>query len=215
SMRAHASDSNALRAASTAAATSSTPASATSASGSPVTGLYVVNVRPLAASTQSPPMCRRFGARRSTPISAVAMVSSRLWRAPLGRPCRPVGLPTLELRLSLLDVSGQPLARVLALEQQLLELALHGQRLGQRKLRAGLDRPLDVPHRLGRPVRRRELRGVLQHFLQEGVARLRIVDVVNDAEIPRLVELERAAGRHELDRPGLAHQPGEPLRPAR
>src|SRR5687768_7467578 len=75
----------------------------------------------------------------------------------------------LEDGLPLLDVGGDAFLRVLALEEQGLELALDGEAVLERDLRAGLHRPLDVADRHRRHVRRRELGRVLDDLRHERI----------------------------------------------
>src|SRR5437763_12576903 len=65
-----------------------------------------------------------------------------------------------EQRHPLLVEGRDPLPRILALEQLLLQLALERLPRRERQLRAGLHGALDEPHRPGRLVRRAELPGV-------------------------------------------------------
>src|SRR5467141_2651361 len=87
------------------------------------------------------------------------------------------GLLAAEVRLALLDVSRQPFLRIVALEQLLLQLALHRQRALERDLDAGLDRSLDAADGLGGLVRRAELLGVLLDLVEELVVRGGLPDV--------------------------------------
>src|SRR5207245_7818897 len=96
-----------------------------------------------------------------------------------------------------LDVGVEPLARVLGLEQLLLQLALQGQGLGERDLAARDDAPLDPSDRRARLVRRAEFPRVGHHLAPPVV---RLEDAGDQTERGRLVEGEGAAGRHQLDR---------------
>src|SRR5690348_11880501 len=62
-----------------------------------------------------------------------------------------------KLRHLLVDVGVEPFLRVLALEEQLLQLALDRERFGERHFRSRLHGALDVADGLRRLVRRREL----------------------------------------------------------
>src|SRR5207249_1047395 len=133
---------------------------------------------------------------------------------------RPAGsryrsLATGEVSLPLLDVGGEPFLRVLALEQELLQLALHGQRRLERDLRAALHRALDAAHGLRRLVRRAELLGVLLHLVHELLRARGLPDLVHEPELLRLLEAEDVAGDHELDGLALVDEPRHALRAAR
>src|SRR4051812_43996191 len=124
-------------------------------------------------------------------------------------PCgsEPASIPP-EFRLALRDVGVEALAGVGALEELLLELAFDGEAALEGDLGAGLHGALDPADRLGRLVRRAELLGVLVDLAQEVV---RLVDVVDDADAHRLLEVDQAAGDHEVDRQALAHAAGQAL----
>src|SRR5687767_4556821 len=126
-IEAHAPDSKAPRAAFTARSRSSRPASAISASGSPVAGFVVENRLPEAAGTNSPPMKRSVLSSCATGVSVASLLS-------------------LELRDPLLLVRGDPFLRILALEEELLELPLHGEGRLHREVPARLHGPLDAAH---------------------------------------------------------------------
>src|SRR5690606_28125819 len=115
---------------------------------------------------------------RLTPTPADVREDRPRPRAPQRRSSRtPVlasGSLTHEDRLPLLRVRGQPLPRIVALEEELLQLPLDRQPLGDRHLPTGLHRALDVTHRLRRPGRRREAPRVLEHLVQELLAARRI-----------------------------------------
>jgi len=116
------------------------------------------------------------------------------------------GSITAEFRLALRDVGVQTLAGVRALEELLLELPLDGEAALEGDLGAGLHRALDPAHRLGRLVRRAELLGVLVDLTEEVVA---VENRVDDADPLRLLEVDQAAGDHQLDRLALAHPAGQ------
>src|SRR5829696_1950078 len=122
--------------------------------------------------------------------------------------CFAIGSIAPELGLALADVGFEPLAGVRALEELLLELALDGEAALERHLGAGLHGPLDPADRLGCLVRRAELAGVLVDLPGEVVA---LEDVVDDADPLRLLEVDQAAGDHQLDRRALADAAGEAL----
>src|SRR5689334_5782789 len=65
-----------------------------------------------------------------------------------------------KLRHFLVDVGVEAFLRILALEEQLLQLAFDGERFGERHLGAGLHGALDVAYGLRCFVRRGELLGV-------------------------------------------------------
>src|SRR5215472_17029200 len=104
-----------------------------------------------------------------------------------------------ELGHLLADVGVEPFLRVLALEEQLLQLALDGERLRERHLRTGLHRAFDVPDRLGGLVRRRELLRVGHHVAHEPLA-VAVVDLRDHAKLLRFLEREGPPGHHELER---------------
>src|SRR5438094_7038476 len=108
----------------------------------------------------------------------------------------------------LLDVSGQTLFCVVTLKEQLLVLALEGQRSFQRNLPAGLHGALDATDGLRRFVRRTELARILHHIFHEAVA---LVNVIDDPELERLFEGIRVAGDHQFDGLALPHQARKPL----
>ena len=62
-------------------------------------------------------------------------------------------LPSGEVGGALLDVRGDSLLGILTLEEDLLQLSLDGQTLGEGDLRARLDGALDASDRLGGLVR--------------------------------------------------------------
>src|SRR6185369_2800772 len=89
-------------------------------------------------------------------------------------------LAALERRLALLQVRGQALARVLGLEELLLQLALQGQRLGEGGLRPGVYRPLDEAHGAAGPPGRQELARPLPDRFQERLRARGLDDLVHD-----------------------------------
>src|SRR5579862_9131258 len=116
-----------------------------------------------------------------------------------------------ERRRPLLDICGQSLFRVIALEQDLLILALNGECGFHWNLPACLHGALDAAHSLSGFVGRAELARILHDVLYEAVA---LVDVVDDAEFLGLFKGKRIASDHQLNRPALAHQTREALRPS-
>ena len=117
----------------------------------------------------------------------------------------------LKHRRPLLHVRRQAFLRIFALKQQLLVLALDGQRRLHRNFPSRLHRALDASHGLRRLVGRAELLGVLHDVLHEAVTLEHIVD---DAEFLRLFERERVARYHQLDRLALSDHARQPLRAA-
>src|SRR6266436_9508483 len=95
-----------------------------------------------------------------------------------------------EVRLALLDIGGEALFGVLALEQLLLQLALDRERALERHLDAALHRALDAAHRLRGAVRRAEALGVLLDLLEELVVGGGLPDLVDDADLLGLFEVE-------------------------
>src|SRR5207247_3013005 len=73
------------------------------------------------------------------------------------------GLSALEERVTLLQVRRDSLVRVVALEQELLQLALERQGFPEAGLDAGLHGPFDAADGFAGLVRWRELPGVLLH----------------------------------------------------
>src|SRR6266566_2471312 len=200
--------SNAWRAALTARSTSSAEASTIWVKTSPVAGLMVSNF--LEPSTHSPLIRRRPGDTRA--LVAAIIVEYRCG-ASLRLDGRGAPVPTralfgFKLCRPLLDVSGQTLFCVVTLKEQLLVLALEGQRRFQRNLPAGLHCPLDASNRLGRFVRRAELACIFHDVFHEAIA---LVNVIDDPELERLLEGIRVAGNHQLDRLALPHQARKPL----
>src|SRR5437773_823444 len=160
---------------------------------------YARRGRRVPTNTVSPSWISR--AARSTIRSRGARVG--VTRAPF--------LLAAELRGTLLHVGGKSLLGILAREKLLLQLALDRQRLAERNLEAGLDGALDAAHGLRGLGGREELPRVLHHLRVEA---LRLEDVVHEAHRVCVLERERRAGRHELDRTGLADQAREALRAA-
>src|SRR2546428_10419474 len=107
-----------------------------------------------------------------------------------------LGLPSFELRCALLEVRRDPLARVVALEQELLQLALDREAVVEAHLRARLHGPLDAADSLAGFVRRRELPRVLLNRVGEALPleRRRIPDVGDETDRLRLVERHQPAG---------------------
>src|SRR5437762_10562862 len=135
--------------------------------------------------------------------------------APPGRARAPVPTRALfgfKLCRPLLDVSGQTLFCVVTLKEQLLVLALEGQRSFQRNLPAGLHGALDATDGLRRFVRRTELARILHHVFHEAIA---LVNVIDDPELERLLEGIRVAGDHQLDCFALRYEARKPLRVTR
>src|SRR5256712_13479126 len=113
-----------------------------------------------------------------------------------------------ELGRALLDVCSQAFLCIFTLEQQLLVLALEGQRCFQRNLPAGLHGALDATDGLRCFVRWTELARVFHHVFHEAVA---LVNVIDDPELERLLEGIRVAGDHQLDRFALPYKARKPL----
>src|SRR5688500_6165563 len=90
---------------------------------------------------------------------------------------------TLEDGLALLDVGAQTLARVLGLEELLLEFALQREAVLEGDFRARLDAALDAADGERGLVGRGELPRVGERLLAEGVRRLRLEDA---ADYPQL-----------------------------
>ncbi len=149
---------SAARAAATAASTSAAVADATSAITSSVAGLTTGIVAPPAASRQSPPMSSCFFPSMVTCLPLGQRLASsdspgRAWLTPVG--ARPALIfarhspENLGVRFSRL--AAMPSFASLALEQQLLQLALDRQALAEAGLGARLHGALDAPDRAGSP----------------------------------------------------------------
>src|SRR5204863_8308659 len=128
-----------------------------------------------------------------------------------GRSPRP--LPALEFRDPLLLVRRDSFFRVVALKEELLQLALDRERRLEREVPTRLHRSFDPADRLRRLVRRDELAGVV-HDLLPPLLRRRVDDLVDETEVVRLFEGERVARDHELDRPRLSDELSETGRAA-
>src|SRR5437773_10345634 len=125
-------------------------------------------------------------------------------------------LGSLELRFPLLHARRDSFARVVTLEEKLLQLALDREPLAEAGLEARLHGPLDAADGLARLVRRRELTRVLVRGLGERPAaeRRSVPHVVDETDRLRLVERHQAAGDHQLERARLADDSRQPLRAA-
>src|SRR6266536_4113509 len=120
-------------------------------------------------------------------------------------------LAGLELWLALLGVGRYPLFGIFALEQELLELTLDRQALGERDLRARLHGALDTPDGFGCLVGWAE-RLRVAHDLVPVV--LRLVDIVDQAELLCLFEAEQFALCHQFDGLVLGQRARQALRTA-
>src|ERR1019366_2617871 len=112
---------------------------------------------------------------------------------------------------TLLNVSGQTFFGVLALEQDLLVLTLHGQSRFHGNLPPGLHGPLDASHSLRGLVWRRELACIFHDVFHEAIA---LENVVHNAEILCFFERERIAGDHKFDGFAFPDQARQALRSA-
>src|ERR1700681_2760708 len=97
-------------------------------------------------------------------------------------------LPPSEITFALLCIGRKALLRILALEAELLQFAFDGQGLGESNFGARLHGTFDAPDGLGGFVGWAERSGVV-HDLFPVV--LRLVDVVDEAEIERLFKAEQ------------------------
>src|SRR5579885_3737830 len=97
---------------------------------------------------------------------------------------------------ALLVVGSDALFSVLALEAVLLQFAFEGETFGEGLFGAGLDSALDTPDRLRGFVGRAEALRVLHNLLPVA---LWLVDVVDEAEVERLLEAEQLALGHQFD----------------
>src|SRR5258708_429820 len=88
-----------------------------------------------------------------------------------------------EVALALLDIGRETFLRVLALEQQLLQLALDRERGLERDLGARLYRALDPAHGARRLVRRAELLGVGLHLAHELRGVGRVPDLIHETQL--------------------------------
>src|SRR5687767_2105193 len=154
--------------------------SATGASSSSVAGFTTAKRLPDAASTRSPPITSRSG-KRSRPTAPGAAVTS---------------LP-LEHGLPLLDVGRDAFLRVLALEEEVLQLALEREAGLERHLHAGDDGALDLPDGERGLVRQGELVRVEHDAVPPIFLRQHRV---HEVHLLRFLEREGAAGDHQLDR---------------
>src|SRR5579884_884792 len=97
---------------------------------------------------------------------------------------------------ALFVVGSDALSGVFALEAELLQFAFEGETFGEGLFGAGLDGALDTPDRLRGFVGRAEALRVLHNLLPVA---LRLVDVVDEAEVERLLEAEQLALGHQFD----------------
>src|ERR1700677_2903592 len=108
-----------------------------------------------------------------------------------------------EYRGTFFHVRGQAFFCVFTLKENLLILALHGQRGLHGNFPTSLHGAFDSSHSLSSLVWRTKLPGVFDHVLNKAIAFLNIVD---DAELLRLFERECIAGNHQFDRFAFTHQ---------
>src|SRR5918993_1724563 len=122
-------------------------------------------------------------------------------------------LTATEVRLPFLEIREQPFSRIVALEETLLQLALEGEAFGKAGLEARLHGTLDVADGFRGLVRRRELPRVFLDRLRETAAvQLRVAPhVIDQAEVPRVLERRQRAHRQQLDRLRLSDEAGKAL----
>src|SRR5262245_61226365 len=125
-------------------------------------------------------------------VSVIVMFRARRGPVPPARS----GSAPFEPWRTLIDVGGQPLARVVRGEQLLLQLALQRQRLGERQLGARRHGALDPPDRQGSPAGRAEGARVAQDLRLESV---RLEQAVDETHRLRVLEREGAARGHQLE----------------
>src|SRR5579859_7361639 len=121
-------------------------------------------------------------------------------------------LSSREIALALLRVSSNTLLGIFALEAQLLQLALDSQRLGQCHLGTRLHRALNASNRLGSAVGRAEAACIFHHSLP---VTLRLIDIINQPQLVRLLKTHQLALGHQLDSLILGQRASHALCPTR